>query len=69
MPSGDIADAAQDALPDWPGSDALRNNSERALYRENPPPQLVVQAFGGSQPQTVEGVMILARALSGAGPA
>jgi soluble lytic murein transglycosylase len=37
----------------------LRKNSERALYRENPSPQTVVQAFDGSQPLTFEGVVIL----------
>ncbi|AZO01459.1 lytic transglycosylase domain-containing protein [Mesorhizobium sp. M9A.F.Ca.ET.002.03.1.2] len=60
VPSGDIADAAK-MLPNWPGMIALRKNSERALYRENPAPEIVVQAFGGSQPLTVEGVAILAR--------
>lgn len=60
VPSGDIADAAK-MLPNWPGLIALRKNSERALYRENPGPETVVNAFGGSQPQTVEGVVILAR--------
>ncbi|MDX8517102.1 lytic transglycosylase domain-containing protein [Mesorhizobium dulcispinae] len=60
VPSGEIADAAK-MLPGWPGTIALRKNSERALYRENPPPQVVVQAFGRSQPLTPEGVMILAR--------
>lgn len=60
VPSGEIADAAQ-MLPGWPGTIALRKNSERALYRENPPPQVVVQAFGRSQPLTPEGVIILAR--------
>ncbi|MER8437600.1 lytic transglycosylase domain-containing protein [Mesorhizobium sp. M1312] len=60
VPSGDIADAAK-MLPNWPGMIALRKNSERALYRENPAPEIVVQAFGGSQPQTFEGVVILAR--------
>ncbi|RUW32756.1 lytic transglycosylase domain-containing protein, partial [Mesorhizobium sp. M1E.F.Ca.ET.041.01.1.1] len=49
VPSGEIADAAK-MLPGWPGMIALRKNSERALYRENPPPQVVVQAFGRSQP-------------------
>ena len=49
-------------LPGWPGMTALRRNSERALYRENPDPKTVVQTFGGSQPQTLEGVMLLARA-------
>ncbi|RWG85398.1 lytic transglycosylase domain-containing protein [Mesorhizobium sp.] len=60
VPSGEIADAAK-MLPGWPGTIALRKNSERALYRENPPAQVVVQAFGRSQPLTPEGVMILAR--------
>lgn len=60
VPSGEIADAAR-MLPGWPGTIELRKNSERALYRENPPPQVVVQAFGLSQPLTPEGVMILAR--------
>ncbi|MEW6630804.1 MAG: lytic transglycosylase domain-containing protein [Pseudomonadota bacterium] len=60
VPSGEIADAAK-MLPGWPGTIALRRNSERALYRENPPPQVVVQAFGSSQPLTPEGIVILAR--------
>jgi soluble lytic murein transglycosylase len=60
VPSSEIADAAK-MLPGWPGTIALRKNSERALYRENPPPQMVVQAFGRSQPLTPEGVIILAR--------
>ncbi|RUU51913.1 lytic transglycosylase domain-containing protein [Mesorhizobium sp. M2C.T.Ca.TU.002.02.1.1] len=60
VPSGEIADAAK-MLPGWPGTIALRKNSERALYRENPPPQVVVQAFGRSQPLTPEGIIILAR--------
>ncbi|RWD81482.1 lytic transglycosylase domain-containing protein [Mesorhizobium sp.] len=60
VPSGEIADAAK-MLPGWPGMIALRKNSERALYRENPPPQVVVQAFGRSQPLTPEGVIVLAR--------
>ncbi len=61
VPSGDISAAAQ-ALPGWPGMAALRRNSEKALFRENPAPQTVVRAFGGSQPQTVEGVILLSRA-------
>lgn len=60
VPSGDIADAAK-MLPNWPGTIALRKNSERALYRENPSQQTVVKAFDGSQPLTPEGVIILAR--------
>ena len=61
VPSGEIAATAA-ALPGWPGMTALRDNSERALYRENPAPATVVQAFGGSQPRTLEGTILLARA-------
>ncbi len=60
VPSGEIADAAK-MLPNWPGTIVLRKNSERALYRENPSPQIVAKAFDGSQPLTPEGVIILAR--------
>ncbi|MER9300288.1 lytic transglycosylase domain-containing protein [Mesorhizobium sp. M0621] len=66
VPSGDIAAAAK-MLPNWPGTVALRKNSERALYRENPTPNIVVAAFDGSQPQTFEGVMVLARAYVASG--
>ena len=61
VPSGDIAAAARN-LSGWPGLATLRKNSERALYRENPDPQTVVRVFGASKPQTLEGVMLLARA-------
>lgn len=60
VPSSEIARAAAN-LPGWPGMAAFRINSERALYRENPAPQVVVAAFGGTQPQTVEGAILLAR--------
>ena len=59
--SGEIAAAAQ-ILSKWPGAEALRNNRERALYRENPDPQTVIDSFDGSEPQTVQGVSALARA-------
>ena len=39
--SGEIATAAQ-VLSQWPGAEALSNNRERALYRENPDPQTVI---------------------------
>lgn len=66
VPSGEIA-AASRMLSGWPGMATLRRNSERALYRENPAPNLVLQAFGGSQPQTREGVVLLARAYLASG--
>ncbi|WP_395447557.1 lytic transglycosylase domain-containing protein [Aminobacter sp. UC22_36] len=61
VPSADIAAAAQ-ALPSWPGLATLRRNSERAMARENPGPNVVVQAFAGSEPQTIDGAVLLARA-------
>ncbi|WP_315919523.1 lytic transglycosylase domain-containing protein [Mesorhizobium sp. SP-1A] len=61
VPSGDIA-ATAEMLPGWPGLTTLRRNSERALYRENPAPEVVVRAFNGSQPLTKEGIVLLSRA-------
>ncbi len=59
--SREIAEAAR-TLPDWPGAEAFRRNSERALRRENPPPRTVVEALGGRAPETSAGAIILARA-------
>ncbi|TKT81292.1 lytic transglycosylase domain-containing protein [Aquamicrobium sp. LC103] len=61
VPSGEIAQAAH-TLSGWPGMSTLRENSEKALYRENPGPRAVLQAFGNSRPQTAEGTIVLARA-------
>jgi len=58
--SREIAEAAS-TLPDWPGADALRRNSERALLREEPTPRIVVEALGGRPPETAAGAIILAR--------
>ena len=55
--SGEIAAAAR-MLASWPGDDTLRVNGERALYRENPDPQAVVRAFGGTEPKTVQGAKL-----------
>jgi soluble lytic murein transglycosylase len=60
VPSADIA-AAAETLPSWPGAEAFRRNSERALLREQPAPQVVIKAFGGTPPQTAAGAIILAR--------
>ena len=62
IPSFEIADAQRE-LQGWPGLKSLRANSERALYRENPPAPDVLAAFGNTQPETTEGTLILARAL------
>lgn len=61
VPSSEIAAAAY-ALAGWPGMEALRKNSERAMLREDPAAAHVVQAFGSSLPQTIEGAVMLARA-------
>jgi soluble lytic murein transglycosylase len=60
VPSADIA-AAAETLRSWPGAEAFRRNSERALLREEPAPQTVIKAFGGTPPQTAAGAIILAR--------
>ncbi|ENN86263.1 lytic transglucosyllase catalytic [Rhizobium freirei PRF 81] len=65
-PSGEIAAAARE-LVGWPGLGSLRANSERALYAENPPTDQILAAFGSTQPETVEGSVILARALMARG--
>lgn len=54
--------AAERELAEWPGADALRRNAERALYREGAPASEVLAALGDRQPQTMEGVIALARA-------
>lgn len=66
VPAADIARAAAE-LKGWPGMRKLRANSERALYREGPSASNVISAFAGSQPETPEGAMALARALTEAG--
>lgn len=62
VPSREIAMAANE-LQGWPGLDALRGHSERALHEENPHPDQVIAAFASSDPTTPEGVIVLARAL------
>lgn len=59
--SGEIAKAAR-TLADWPGIAALRARSERAMYREDPGPRIVLDAFGDTRPQTAQGALLLARA-------
>lgn len=61
VPSGEIAAVARMAAG-WPGMATLRAHSERALARETLDPATVIAAFGGSEPQTTEGVMALTRA-------
>ncbi len=66
VPSAEIA-AAERELSGWPGVATLRANSERALYRENPPAAQVISAFGSSRPETAEGTVALGQALAASG--
>lgn len=66
VPAAEIA-AAQRQLQGWPGLKAFRANSEKALFRENPPAGTVLSAFGTTAPETTEGTMLLARAHLAAG--
>ncbi|MGH6762838.1 MAG: lytic transglycosylase domain-containing protein [Phyllobacterium sp.] len=61
VPSSEIAAAAAE-LPGWPGMATFRRNSERAMFKENPAPRVVINAFGNTMPQTVQGAILLARA-------
>jgi len=63
VPSVEIAAAAR-TLQGWPGLSSLRRHSERALYREKASPRQVIAAFGDTRPETPEGAIALARALS-----
>ncbi len=61
--------AAQRELEGWPGLSTLRANSERAMLRENPSAAQVLSAFGSSRPETPEGTIALAQALTSSGNA
>jgi len=61
VPSGEITATARE-LPSWPGMAVLRRNSERAMAREQQSPQAITQAFSNTRPQTMEGIVLLARA-------
>ncbi|NKK82556.1 lytic transglycosylase domain-containing protein [Rhizobium leguminosarum] len=66
VPSFEIASAAQE-LKSWPGLSRLRAYSERAIYDENPAPSAVLAAFGDTAPETMQGAVILGRALVASG--
>jgi soluble lytic murein transglycosylase len=46
----------------WPDPELFRRRAEQALERENPSPQIVIEAFEGSRPYSDRGRMMLARA-------
>lgn len=59
--SAEIAEATRE-LPGWPGLASLRRNGERAMFREQPLPAVVIQTLGAAAPLTPEGTILLARA-------
>ncbi|WP_416186722.1 lytic transglycosylase domain-containing protein [Fulvimarina sp. 2208YS6-2-32] len=61
VPSYEIA-AASAELAGWPGMATLRENSEKALWREKQPAANVLRAFSTGAPESPEGTMALARA-------
>lgn len=64
--STEIAGALKE-LNGWPGLSTLRANSERAVLREDLPPARVVAMFSTSRPETPEGTIALAHALTSSG--
>lgn len=48
---------------DWPDGALLRRRAEEAMLREKPSASAVIAAFGNSRPQSVDGAIVLARAL------
>ncbi|MDR3372908.1 MAG: lytic transglycosylase domain-containing protein [Ancalomicrobiaceae bacterium] len=46
----------------WPDPELFRRRAEQALEREQPGPEIVIQAFQGSRPYSTRGRMMLARA-------
>lgn len=54
-------------LKGWPGIKAMKINAERALMRENLPPQRIIDEFRAVKPLTNEGVVALAEAFIATG--
>ncbi|HEV7252388.1 MAG TPA: lytic transglycosylase domain-containing protein [Mesorhizobium sp.] len=61
VPSEELRRAGEN-LSDWPGARTFRRSLERALFREKPAPEAVIEAFAAQAPATYEGVVLLARA-------
>lgn len=66
IPSGEIGSIAAD-LPDWPGQEVMRVNSEKALADESPAAAKVIQAFAGTRPESLDGAILLAKAYKASG--
>ncbi|MFO1184557.1 MAG: lytic transglycosylase domain-containing protein [Bauldia sp.] len=64
--SANIAEAIT-ALGDWPGLSALYARYEQALRREAPKPDVVVAAFASRAPVSIDGNLLLAKALRAVG--
>jgi len=60
VPGSEIA-AATTMFRNWPGAISLRRNAERALVREKPEPLAAISAFEEHAPETLEGIMLVAR--------
>ena len=60
VPGAEIA-AASTMFRNWAGAISLRRNSERAFVREKPEPLAAIEAFRETPPETLEGIILLAR--------
>lgn len=66
VPASEIISARRE-LQGWPGLGGLRRHLERALHRENAPAPLVLKELGDAPPESAEGALVLARALTETG--
>ena len=60
VPGSEI-EAASAMFRNWAGATSLRRNSERAFVREKPEPLAAIKAFRETPPETLEGIILLAR--------
>ena len=60
--SGEISSIAND-LPNWPGQKVMRRHAEEALSKEGLSASAIIRVFGTTKPTTVEGAILLSRAL------
>jgi soluble lytic murein transglycosylase len=60
IPSSKLDEIARD-LADWPGQTILRTRFEQAVEREKPGAEAVIRAFGGREPVSYDGTLLLAR--------
>jgi soluble lytic murein transglycosylase len=60
IPSSKLDEISRD-LADWPGQTILRTRFEQAVEREKPGAEAVIRAFGGREPVSFDGTLLLAR--------